>query len=109
MNIIYNDLNDRNIDIEISECVTIHLYKKEYDELVSKLQPSMESEFKQALDYNKKATKRFKECRSFLDDLRQCFYDTSCGEFCIRKDMNEINEQEIFDLLDKYHELLGFY
>lgn len=108
MKIRNNNLSSRSIDIDISEGVSIHLYKKEYNELVNLLIPSMEQEIKDAYDIQEKAMIQRRECWDFLRDVREHFYDCSDGEFCLRKELSEVNEDKLFETLDKFSKLLGF-
>lgn len=108
MKIRNNDLSNRSIDIDISDGVSIHLYKEEYDELIRLLLPSMEQEIKDAHAIQEKAMIQCRECWDFLKEVREHFYDCSDEEFCIRKELSEVDENKLFEALDKYSKLLGF-
>lgn len=108
MKIRNNDLSSRSIDIDISDSVSIHLYKEEYYELIRLLLPSMEQEIKDAYVIQEKAMAWRKECCNFLKEVREHFYDCSDGECCLRKELNEVNEDKLFETLDKFSKLLGF-
>lgn len=108
MKIRNNDLFDRSIDIDIAEGVSIHLYKCEYDELIKLLLPDMEQEIKNAYSLLHKAMKQRQECWEMIKEVRELFYECSDEEFCIRKSLDEIEENKIVGVLEKYHKLLGF-
>lgn len=108
MNIRNNDLSNRSIDIDISDGVSIHLYKEEYNELIQLLLPSMEQEIKDAYAIQEKAMIQRRECWDLLKEIREHFYDCSDGEFCLRKDLIDVNENKLFETLDKFSRLLGF-
>lgn len=108
MKIRNNVLSDRRIDIDISEGVTVHLYKEEYDELIRLLLPSMEEEIKIANDIEAKVMIKRKECWSFLKEIREHFYDCPDGEYFQSKELSKVDERKLFETLDKYSKLLGF-
>lgn len=108
MKIRNNDLSNRNIDIDIADGVSIHLYKREYEELVKILLPDMEQEIKNAYSLQHKAMKQRQECWEMIKEVRELFYHCSDEEFCIRKSMDEIKEDKLVEVLEKYHKLLGF-
>lgn len=108
MKIRNNDLSNRSIDIDISDFVSIHLCKEEYKELVHLLCASMEQEIEKAYAIQEKAMIQRRECWDFLKEFREHFYDCSDGEFCPRKELSEINENNLFDTLDNFSKLLGF-
>lgn len=108
MKIRNNSLNRRCIDIDISPEISIHLYKKEYDNLIELLIPEMKEEIKTAYRIEKKAEQRKIECFNLINDIRNVFYSTyPDSEFCFAKDLNEINIDELSNILKKYNELLG--
>ena len=108
MKIRNNDLSDRRIDIDIADGVSIHLYKCEYDELIRLLLPDMEQEIKNAYSLQHKAMEQRQECWEMVKEIRELFYECSDEEFCIRKSLDEIEEQKVVEVLEKYHKLLGF-
>lgn len=108
MKIRNNDLSSKSIDIDISEGVSIHLYKKKYDELIRMLLPSMEQEIKYAHATQEEAMNQRRECWDFLKEIREHFYDCSDGEFCLRKELSEVDENKLFEALDRFSKLLGF-
>ncbi|UBD75695.1 hypothetical protein K6V26_04955 [Parabacteroides goldsteinii] len=108
MKVRNNDLSDRSIDIDMTDGVSIHLYKQEYDELVRLLIPEMEQEIKTAYLIQYKAMNERKDCWNFIKEIRGLFYDDSDGEFCIRKSVDELDEDRIIEVLEKYKKLLGF-
>lgn len=108
MKIWNNDLSSRSIDIDISDGVSIHLYKEEYNELTRLLLPSMEQEIKKAHAIQEKAMIQRRECWDFLKEIREHFYDCSDGEYCLRKELSEVDENKLFETMDKFSQLLGF-
>lgn len=108
MKIRNNDLSNRSIDIDIADGVSIHLYKCEYDELIRLLLPDMEQEIKNAYSLQRRAMKQRQECWEMVKAIRELFYDCSDEEFCIRKSMDEIEEDKLVEVLEKYRKLLGF-
>lgn len=108
MKIRNNDLSSQSIDIDISNCVSIHLSKEEYSELIRLLLPSMVQEIKDAHTIEEKAMTLRMDCWSFTKEIREHFYDCSDGEYCTRKELNEVDEDELFETLEKFSKLLGF-
>lgn len=108
MKVRNNDLSDRSIDIDITDGVSIHLYKQEYEELIRLLIPKMEQEIKTAYLIQDKAMNVRKDCWNFIKEIRGLFYDDSDEEFCIRKSIDELEENQIIEVLEKYKKLLGF-
>ena len=108
MKIRNNDLSDRRIDIDITDGVSIHLYKSEYDELIKLLLPDMEQEIKNAYSLQHKAMEIRQECWEMVNEIRELFYHCSDEEYCIRKSMKEIEEDELVKVLEKHGKLLGF-
>lgn len=108
MKIRNNDLSSRSIDIDISDGISIHLYQEEYNELTRLLLPSMEQEITDAHAIQEKAMTLRMECWNFLEEVREHFYDCSDGGYCIRKELSEVNEDKMFETLDKFSKLLGF-
>ena len=108
MNIRNNDLSNKSIDIDISDGVSIHLYKCEYDELIRLLLPDMEQEIKNAYSLQHRAMEQRQECWEMTKEIRELFYYCSDEEFCIRKSLDEIEESKLVEVLEKYHKLLGF-
>lgn len=108
MKIRNNNLSNRSIDIDIAEGVSIHLYKCEYDELVKLLLAEMEQEIKNACIIQHRAIKQRQECWEMVKEIRGLFYDCHDDELCIRKSLDEIEENKLVEVLEKYHKLLGF-
>mgnify|MGYP000352710771 FL=1 len=52
--------------------------------------------------------KQRQECWEMVKAIRELFYDCSDEEFCIRKSMDEIEEDKLVEVLEKYRKLLGF-
>lgn len=108
MKIRNNNLSNKSIDIDISDGVSIHLYKCEYEELIRLLLPDMEQEIKNAYFLQHRAMEQRQECWEMTKEIRELFYDCSDEEFCIRKSMDEIKEDKLVEVLEKYGKLLGF-
>lgn len=108
MKIRNNNLLDRSIDIDIADGVSIHLYRCEYDELIKLLLPDMEQEIKNAYSLQHRAMEMRKECWEITKEIRELFYDCSDEEYCIRKSVDEVEEDKLVEVLEKYHKLLGF-
>ncbi|WP_303208661.1 hypothetical protein [Bacteroides oleiciplenus] len=107
MNIRNNDLSDKSIVINITDEVSICLCKQQYDEFISLLIPSMEQEFKYAYIVQKQANEQRFDCLRFMSEIRELFYDCSCG-ICLLREMSEIDSEKLSEILDKYSNLLGF-
>lgn len=108
MKIRNNNLLDRSIDIDIADGVSIHLYRCEYDELIKLLLPDMEQEIKNAYSLQHRAMEMRKECWEITKEIRELLYDCSDEEYCIRKSVDEVEEDKLVEVLEKYHKLLGF-
>ena len=108
MKIRNNNLSNKSIDIDISDGISIHLYKCEYEELIRLLLPDMEQEIKNAYSLQHRAMEQRQECWEMTKEIRELFYDCSDEEFCVRKSMDEIEEDKLVEVLEKYGKLLGF-
>lgn len=108
MKIRNNNLSDRSIDIDIADGVSIHLYRCEYDELIKLLLPDMEQEIRNAYSLRHRAMKQRQEYREMVKEIRELFYEYSDEEYCIRKSIDEIEEEKLIEVLEKHHKLLGF-
>lgn len=104
-----NSLTHRSIDIDISEGVSIHLYKEQYDTLCNLLCADLKDEFVRSLNRLVKADETRKECYNFTKEIREIFYD--CEDDCdyaILRDLKKIDPDKLYAVLEKYSKLLGF-
>lgn len=108
MKIRNNNLSDRSIDIDIADGVSIHLYKGEYDGLVKLLLPDMEQEIKNAFFLQQRVMEQRREYWEMIKEIRELFYDCSSEDFCLRRSMDEIEEEKLVEVLEKHCKLLGF-
>lgn len=109
INVRNNQLREKTIDIDINDNVTISLRNEEYDELIEKLNLSMLEKLKYSDLYFKKIEKKEKECYNLIKDISNIFYDMrdEDSEIVFRKTISEIDQDKLFEVLKKYHKILG--
>ena len=107
MKIRNNSLSNRSIDIDISEGVSVHLYQHEYDELCRLLCADMKEEIESAHKFDKRATELREQCWHLTKDLRELFYDCDC-DIALFKGIDDVPEDKLKEVLEKYSKLLGF-
>lgn len=109
INIRNNQTFEKTIDIDINNQVTITLRNDEYDELVKKLELSMSEKMEYLNLYFKKIEKKENDCYNFIKEISHIFYDMydENSEIVFRKTTSEIDQDKLFEVLKKYHKLLG--
>lgn len=104
-----NDLEAKSIDIDISSGVSVHLSKDEYISLCNLLCTDLKDEFNLSIKRMEKSVKTSKECWELINDIRNIFYEIENGsDYAIRKGLDEIDKEQLFDIIDKHSKLLGF-
>ncbi|MCK9416131.1 hypothetical protein M0Q97_05685 [Candidatus Dojkabacteria bacterium] len=109
INIRNNQTFEKTIDIDINKQVTITLRDDEYDELIEKLELSMLEKIQYLELYFKKIEKKENDCYNFIKDIFNVFYHSydSDSEIVFKKTLPEINEDDLFNVLNKHKKILG--
>ena len=104
-----NSLTHRSIDIDISNGVSVHLYKKQYDELCNLLCSDLKEEFEASQRRLTKANETREQCFNLTKEIREIFYDCEDGcDYAIRREARQIDDEKLYAVLEKYSKLLGF-
>lgn len=102
-----NSLKFKEIDIDITDGISIRLKNEEYIKFINKLLPDMGLEIDKSLDRFQKAEKMTSDCRILTSRLLDIFYEHVGEEGLYRRDLNEINVDKLYKLIDEADELLG--
>lgn len=104
-----NDLDAKSIDVDISAGVSVHLSEDEYENLCTLLCEDLKDEFDRSIKRMDSSDKLRRECWALINDIRNIFYEIEDGsDYAIRKGLDDIDRDVLFDTIDKYSELLGF-
>jgi len=107
INVRNNYAGRKSIDIDINQTITISLRREEYDELVNKLTESMAEKIRDADAIVDRSRQKENECREFLNETREIFYEI-LDDIGIRREIKDLDRESLYKLLDKYNDLLGF-
>lgn len=105
MKITYHQLPGRNIEIKISDNVSIHLEKEEYDDLIRLLIPNMEKEISIVHLNVKSAAKKESKYMDFLLEMENILYDSSSEDCFVRRGLKNIDENKLYEAYKKYSKL----
>lgn len=96
----------RHIDIDICPGISINLSKEEYDKFCIKLCDSLKEEIYISINRFENANKKIKEARNFMLEIRSLFYDEEESDFVWKKDIDEIDNEKLNSILNKYSSFL---
>ena len=102
-----NSILFQEIDIDIAKGISIRLKGDEYVKFISTLLPELKSEIEQSIKRNEKSISNFKKTRDAMNQMRSIFYDSD-DQCALKKEIDEINLEDLDLFLEKYNEEFGF-
>ena len=89
--------------------IAISLKKEDFNSLVTKLGKEISNDLKKATEVKEKFWSNVKKLQELRKDIISVFWEGMEGdEYFLKRSLNEIDEDKLFEVLEKYNRFLGF-
>lgn len=91
--------------------VSISTSKKDFDSLVEKLGKHISDDLKKAREVREKYWANIEKLRELRRDIISIFWDGDQDDmdgYFFKKEVKEIDQEKLFEILEKYNRFLGF-
>lgn len=105
-----NGMPDMDYSIDVNG-IRISLKKEDFKELIEKLSDTLKEDYNKATQVKEKYDKNVKQVQELRRDLISVFWSgdqDDLDSFFFRREVKEIDQEKLWQTLEKYNRFLGF-